>query len=350
MGAPTVALTRALRVEGTPTVPSRWLLRLEGLMRSLGIDPACINGGSWLDWQARLDRADAVRPIAPPMPCPPVDQRPRVIRVTDVEKWRRDPYAIYAQYILRLKSLDPIDAEPSAADRGKWIHKALERFIREYPTEIPNDALDRLLAIGRQEFGPQMNRPAVGAFWWPRFERIAHWFVENERERRPSLAAVLAEVKGKLQFAGPAGGFTLTATADRIERSKDGRLTIIDYKTGAVPNSRDIEFGFAPQLPLEAAIAAAGGFTGVGAAAVAGLEFWRLGGGNPVAEIKGVKADPMESAAAALAGLQQLVAVFDAPDTAYQSVPDAEFAPRFSDYGHLARVKEWSAGGPGESE
>jgi len=350
MGAPEVVLTRALRVEGTPTVPSRWLLRLDGLLRSIGIDPASIHGGRWLDWQAKLDRPAAVRPIGPPMPCPPIDIRPRTIRVTEVEVWRRDPYAIYARHILRLKPLDPIDAEPTAADRGKWIHKALERLIREYPKEIPNGALDRLMAIGREEFGPQMNRPAVGAFWWPRFERIARWFVDNEQQRRSSLATILAEIKGKLQFAGPAGAFTLTATADRIEHGKDGRLTIIDYKTGAVPNARDIGFGFAPQLPLEAAIAAAGGFTGIDGAAVAGLEFWRLSGGNPVAEIKEVKADPTESAEAALAGLQRLVAVFDSPDTAYQSVPDPEFAPRFSDYAHLARVKEWSAGGPGEAE
>ncbi|HZF33583.1 MAG TPA: double-strand break repair protein AddB, partial [Candidatus Angelobacter sp.] len=350
MGAPEVVLTRALRVEGTPTVPSRWLLRLDGLLRSIGIDPASIHGGRWLDWQAKLDRPAAVRPIGPPMPCPPIDIRPRTIRVTEVEVWRRDPYAIYARHILRLKPLDPIDAEPTAADRGKWIHKALERLIREYPKEIPNGALDRLMAIGREEFGPQMNRPAVGAFWWPRFERIARWFVDNEQQRRSSLATILAEIKGKLQFAGPAGAFTLTATADRIEYGKDGRLTIIDYKTGAVPNARDIGFGFAPQLPLEAAIAAAGGFTGIDGAAVAGLEFWRLSGGNPVAEIKEVKADPTESAEAALAGLQRLVAAFDSPDTAYQSVPDAEFAPRFSDYAHLARVKEWSAGGPGEAE
>jgi len=350
MGAPEVVLTRALRVEGTPTVPSRWLLRLDGLMRSIGIDPARIHGGRWLDWQAKLDRPVSVRPIAPPMPCPPIDKRPRTIRVTEVEVWRRDPYAIYARHILRLKPLDPIDEEPTAADRGKWIHKALERFIREYPKEVPNDALDRLLAIGRQEFGPQMNRPAVGAFWWPRFERIARWFVDADRERRPLLAEILAEVKGRLQFAGAAGPFTLTATADRIERGRDGRLALIDYKTGALPNAREIEFGFAPQLPLEAAIAAAGGFAGVTKSEVATLQFWRLTGGNPVAEMKDVKGDPVESAGAALVGLQRLVAAFDSPATAYQSVPDPEFAPRFSDYAHLARVKEWSAGGPGDAE
>ena len=123
--------------------------------------------------------------------------------MTEIETWMRDPYAIYARHILRLKPLDPIDAEPSAADRGIWVHRALERFVRAFPQDLPADALERLLAIGRQEFGPQMNRPAVGAFWWPRFERIARWFVDDERERRPLLAAVLAEVKGKLQFAGP---------------------------------------------------------------------------------------------------------------------------------------------------
>src|SRR4030095_6937144 len=109
---------------------------------------------------------------------------------------------------------------------------------------------------------------------------IARWFVDNEGERRGALAALHAEVTGKLQFTGPAGTFTLTATADRIERGPDGRLTIIDYKTGALPKRKDMELGFTPQLPLEAAIAAAGGFDGVAEAAVGTLQFWRLTGGN----------------------------------------------------------------------
>jgi ATP-dependent helicase/nuclease subunit B len=351
LGAPAVALTRALRVEGTPTVPSRWLLRLEGFLRSLGIDEKRMHGGAWLHWQALLDRAAVVRPVAPPTPSPPVAQRPRAIRVTEVELWRRDPYAIYARHILRLKPLELIDAEPSAADRGIWIHRALERFVRECPHAVPTDALARLLAIGREEFGAQMNRPAVSAFWWPRFERIARWFVETERERRATLAALHAEVKGKLQFEGPAGVFTLTGTADRIERDAAGRLAIIDYKTGTLPKRKEMELGFTPQLPLEAAMAAAGGFDGVAGADVDVLQFWRLTGGNPPAQVEDAKGgDPATLAIVALEGLRQLVISFDSPDTVYQSVPDPEFAPRFSDYAHLARVKEWSAGGPDELE
>ena len=98
-------------------------------------------------------------------------------------------------------------------------------------------------------------------------------------------------------------------------------------------------------------MAAAGGFAGIVKAEVGRLQFWRLTGGNPVAELEDAKGgEPTELADIALAGLKQLVATFDSPDTAYQSEPDAEFAPRFSDYAHLARVKEWSAGGPEDLE
>lgn len=350
MGAPDIVLTRSLRVEGTPTVPSRWLLRLDGLLRSIGVDPERLHGGRWLDWQMKLDAPAFVRPIAPPAPCPPVKDRPRTIRVTEVEQWRRDPYAIYAKRILRLKALEPIDAEPSAADRGTWIHSALERFVRDYPQDLPADAVERLLAIGREEFGTQMHRPTIAAFWWPRFQHIARWFIDNERQRRSTFAAVHAETSGQLQFVGLEEAFTLTATADRIEQGRDGRLTIIDYKTGGLPKPKEIEFGFAPQLPLEAAIAGAGGFAGVGGAEVASLQHWRLTGGTPAAEVKPVEGDPTALADAAFAGLRRLVETFDLPHTPYQSVPDPEVAPRFSDYAHLARIKEWSIGVPGDEE
>jgi ATP-dependent helicase/nuclease subunit B len=77
MGAREVMLTRSLRVEGTPTVPSRWLLRLDGLLRTLGLDPERLQDGRWLDWQMKLDRPVRVTPSEPPEPRPPVAKRPR---------------------------------------------------------------------------------------------------------------------------------------------------------------------------------------------------------------------------------------------------------------------------------
>jgi ATP-dependent helicase/nuclease subunit B len=347
MGAAEVVLTRSLRVEGTPTVPSRWLLRLDGLLSVLG---GALEDGPWLHWQSALARPSRIKPCPPPTPRPPVELRPRSLSVTDVEVWRRDPYAIYARHILNLRRLEPLDAELSAADRGNWVHAALEKFVTEHPRELPPDAVERLLAIGRRIFAAELSRPAVAAFWWPRFEQIAGWFIEQERARRGELAEIRAEVKGALTLTGPFGAFDLRAKADRVDRRRDGLLTIIDYKTGGVPQKNEIELGVAPQLPLEAAIAAAGGFSGIAPAAVGALEYWRLTGSRPAGEIKALNGEPAALAAEALAGLQGMIAAFDQPATAYHAVPDPAFAPRYSDYGHLARVKEWSVGDAGDDE
>ncbi len=349
-GAPEVVLTRAARVEGTPTVPSRWLLRLETVLKALNLDGVIEERGAcWLGWARGLDEPERVQPVAAPEPRPPLTARPRKLSVTEIETWMRDPYAIYARHALRLRALDPIAADPGASDRGQIIHDTLDAFVREYPGPLPHDALDRLIALGRERFGPLLrSHPDVWAFWWPRFERVAGWFVDLERERRPRLRPLATEVPGRLELSGPGGPFTLTAKADRIDRGPDG-LVVIDYKTGTPPSTREIELGFAPQLPLEAAIAAAGGFSGVDKGAVAELTFWRLSGGDPAGEEKPVKGDPAALGEEARAGLEALIAQFDDPNTPYRSRPRPAMAPRYTDYAHLARVQEWSSGG-GEGE
>jgi ATP-dependent helicase/nuclease subunit B len=157
-------------------------------------------------------------------------------------------------------------------------------------------------------------------------------------------------VTGELQLEAPGGPFTLVAKADRIDRLADGTLSIIDYKTGAVPGSKDVSLGFAPQLPLEAAMAMDGAFGEVPAAMVSILEFWRLTGGDPAGERCPAGKDIAALAAGAKSGLAALIARFDDPATAYLSRPDPQWAPRYSDYGHLARIQEWSAVGDGEDE
>jgi ATP-dependent helicase/nuclease subunit B len=347
--APRVWLTRASRTEGTPTVPCRWLLRLENLLRGTDAENALTrDADTWLNWQQKLDEPSAFVPVDPPTPKPPVEARPRRLSVTQVETWMRDPYAIYARHVLGLRALDPIDADPGAADYGSLIHKALDLFVRENPGPVADDALDQLLDAGRRAFGNMLDRPGIRAFWWPRFERIARWFVEVERERRAGLRATAGEVRGSLTLDAPAGPFELTAVADRIDTLADGTLAVIDYKTGAPPHKREVAAGFAPQLPLEAAIAEAEGFAGIPRAPVSTLEYWRLRGGDPAGERISVADDPGTLTREAVEGLRNLVARFDFRETPYESRPRPEVAPKFSDYEHLARVKEWSAGGGGE--
>ncbi|MHB1219478.1 MAG: double-strand break repair protein AddB [Alphaproteobacteria bacterium] len=341
-----VVLTRAARVEGAPTVPSRWLLRLGTVLKGAGLLDAMAARGAWGEspwsaWQRGLDAsAEAGARATRPEPRPPTAARPRELRLTEIGTWMRNPYAIYARHILTLKPLDPLDADPGAAERGTILHKALHEFLKAHPDGMPKDALAKLLDAGRAAFGTALERPGIAAFWWPRFERVAHWFVETAP--RPGVRTLATEVSGRLEIDAPAGKFTLRARADRIDRLPDGGLAIIDYKTGGVPRAADVEAGIEPQLPLEALIARAGGFAGVPGGAVAQLAYWRLAGRDPAGEIKPLEGDPMMAAAAALAGLSALVAAFDDPSQPYAAHPDPDRPVPHDDYAHLARVKEWA--------
>ena len=173
------------------------------------------------------------------------------------------------------------------------------------------------------------------------------WFTAADAERRAGSRRAWPEVRGELVLAAPAGPFKLTAMADRVDLRADGNLAILDYKTGSPPAERELALGFAPQLPLEAVIAQGGGFRDVPPGAVGELAFWRLSGGEPPGKEHLVGADPAELAERAREGLADLIARFDDPATPYASIPRPDWAPRFRDYAHLAREKEWSAGTAG---
>ena len=105
-------------------------------------------------------------------------------------------------------------------------------------------------------------------------------------------------------LAGPAGPFTLTARADRIDVG-DGGLVITDYKTGARAcktwRARATQ-GEAPQLPLEAAIAAAGGFADVPAGRVDGCATSRRRAASRRARTFALKVDDVAALARRGAG------------------------------------------------
>lgn len=343
--SPDVVMTRALRIEGTPTVPSRWLLRIENILRKSGVS---MEKPDAAEWRALADLIDEPAPdmrikIGRPAPKPPVSARPDRLSVTQIETWMRDPYAIYARHILGLRKLDAVDEDPGAAHYGNLIHDALDQFIARHPEHLPADGEHELLIIGREVFKPLAARPGLWAFWWPRFERIAKWFIQTEAARRDAVRKSYTEQSGTLDTSS---GFQVYARADRIDALRDGGIAIIDYKTGAPPSQGDVANGFAPQLPLEAAIAEKGGFGDVPAGPPASMAFWKLSGGDPAGEIVEIntgrmKTTPAELAHAAVDGVNGLAAAFADPDTPYLSVPHPDHAPKYSDYVHLARLREW---------
>jgi len=351
--SPEVVITRAQKVDGTPTVPARWLLRLETVLQAAGLEIPVRKAEVYRQWMRDIDKPAEVKPVKRPEPRPPVEARPRKLRVTQVEAWMRDPYQIYANSVLRLEKLEKIDADPGGAERGTFIHAALEKFIKEYPDTLPPDAEEKLKEFGSIALREQRIPQEVEAFWWPRFLRVVEEFIREERTWRESATPFQTEVAGRWQFNTSGGAFTLTCKADRIDKFNEGSYAIIDYKSGFVPQSRDVAEGLSPQLPLEALMLKEGAFTDIPAGSeVADLRYWRVtGSGQKPVENKSVLGRDVDMTTLlqeAAAGLMSLVDKFDDPATPYLSQPRAEAKSRFSDYEHLARVKEWGIAGDEE--
>lgn len=350
LGAPEVILTRSLKVEGTPTVASRWWRRFDQVIAATQIPTLSETGRyAWLPWAMALNKPDRIAAWPAPAPQPPVAARPRRLRVTEIETWMRDPYEIYARHVLKLRALDPLDADASSADYGTIVHGILQDFVEAYPTTVPPDIEAALMKLADAEFSRTDLSPAVLAFWQPRFARIARWVATQEHDYRAIVQKAHAEVPGSMTLSGPAGPFELAARADRIDELKDGTLSIIDYKTGAVPSVKEVAAGYAPQLPLEAVIAHEGGFKEIAKKGTSSLSYWRLSGRGEGGEERSAGTNAEDLRAEALAGLIDLIEAFDKPETAYAARPHPDMAPRFGDTQHLARVKEWAAAEGGES-
>ncbi|WP_439572351.1 double-strand break repair protein AddB [Phreatobacter sp.] len=352
MGTPSVILTRATKAGGVPTVASRWLQRLAAVLGKDVWDGLTARGEALLALARTLDRPEAVRRIARPNPKPPVVVRPQRLSVTAIETWQRDPYAIYARHVLGLTALAALDEAPGAAERGTIIHDAIDAYTREVSASgAPPDPLDRLTALGREAFAPWWDDPAVRAVWWPRFLRIAGWFTGTDAARRRAYPLVHAEQRGEMVWdIGHGRQFRLTTKADRIDVAPDGTAAIVDYKTGGVPGQKEVLCGLAPQMPLEAAILKDGGFAGIDPGlTVTALVYGKLSGRDPAGTFETLDlkdSDAETLAAETLAQLKAWVARFEREDQGYLSwnMPKL-MAKRDNDYSHLARVREWSAGG-----
>jgi ATP-dependent helicase/nuclease subunit B len=328
LGAPQVLLTRARRDGRSPTVASRLLLRLQAMTGGLARDHR-------LERLALLiDRPSAEKPVRRPAPRPPAAERPRRIAVTSVDRLKADPFAFYAQAMLGLRSLEPVDADHTAAWKGSAVHKVLEEWLAHDQCDP-----DLLLPRARQLLKGEAIHPMLRALWQPRLLEAIEWVAEEVRkdqaaDRRP----LAAEQKGKAIVCE----VTLHGTADRVDRLPDGRLGIIDYKTGKAPSSKAVDAGFALQLGLLGLIAQAGGFNDV-----AGLpgahEYWSLAkdrdrfGKRTAVDGKAGAADFLAHAQASFASVAADYLLGDKPFTAKLH---PAFAP-YGDYDQLMRLEEW---------
>ncbi len=343
LGAPQVLLTRARRDAASPTVASRFWLRVQTLTG--GLTPP----EPRFDELARaLDHvAGTPARSSRPAPCPPVEDRPDSISVTAVDTLKADPYAYYARSMLKLSRIDPLDAEPTAQWRGTIIHDALQKWAED--DGYAQDAL-----VARMEHildGPEFH-PLTRTLVTPQLVEAAQWaeaeVAQNHAEGRIPLKP---EVKGKTQRAN----VLLHGRADRIDRTTEG-LAIVDYKQGEAPGPKKVAGGFAMQLGLLGLIGEAGGFEDIDAARVTDFEYWSFAR-QPKTRAFGKVARPFFSEGKLKPGdptpddfidrvgerFDAIVAKWLTGDEPFTAKRHPEHA--YSDYDHLMRLEEWEGRG-----
>ena len=344
LGAATVYLTRARKVDGVPTVPSRWLQRLLALVGAAKLEGRLKAAEPWSQWASARDDIARFEPIKPPRPCPPAGSRPKRLSVSRIERWIANPYEIFAKEILRLKPYKPLGSEPDQSLRGQIVHAALHAFAERYPDTLPADVAAELTAIADDLFAKLGGSPRVEAFWRPHFQRFAGWFAATEPARRPGMVRTYTEVGGALDITSGMA-FRLTARADRIDVHDGGDAVIYDYKTGSVPAGSHVDELMSPQLPLEGAMLRAGGFADV-PTRLRDLRYIKTTGKFTGGEERpACKGDANVPADEALIALHALVAKYADPEMPYEVKrrpgPAFKRLYKYDEYEQLARVKEW---------
>lgn len=344
--APQLLLTRSRRdAVGGAAVPSRFVAMLDRVLGPSPTNLAAHVDGCVADLVAALDALPGgPKPVGRPEPNPPRAARPVRLSVSDVERLIHNPYAVYAKRVLGLEPLPPLQLEPGAAERGTLVHRILERFGQRYAVAFPEpeEALARLMTEAETVFGATAFEPAVRALWEPRFERIARWFaLEFEGDRRPGIVRIEVERTVERLLALEDGRqLQLTGRIDRLELAEGGSLRLLDYKTGAVPNEKDVRNGDKPQLPLLAWLLLAEDET----AAIDLLAFVELSGKAPPGRLEARGKDVAAAIAETAAGAHRLLTAYCDGGVPFLAVPRPTVSAIPDPYRHLSRDAEWLQG------
>ena len=339
LGAPEVVLSRAHRDADGPGIPSRFWLRARALLG----DQLERHRETAIPALARAMDASPPAPIYPrPEPCPSTQQRDVAISVTALDRLRSDPYQFYAQAILRLRTLDTLDAEPSAAWKGTAVHAILERWHRQG---------GELLPLAEQIMDEMNAHPLMRALWRPRLLAALKWIGARVTEME-GRAVLGVEQRGEMDVMG----VRIHGRADRIDGLEGGELAIVDYKTGSVPGGKEVQHGYALQLGTLGLMARAGAFAGV-AGAPTHFEYWSMGSNKDSDTGFGKISSPVKDGARKKYGLTrdeflERTEYFLRDALARWIKGDKPFTarlnpnqPGYADYDQLMRLDEWQGRG-----
>lgn len=188
------------------------------------------------------------------------------------------PFKAFAELRLGARTLEEPEPGLNALDRGRLLHRVLERVWARLKSQGHLLAVteDGLADLVRGHVEPEVRRilggrlarnPRLAEIEQARLVRIIGEWMGLERQRKPFMVVDQEEIR-----TVEVGGIEVKIRVDRLDRLEDGKLVILDYKSGECgpadwAGARPDE----PQLPIYAVTAEA---------EVAGVLFARLRTGD----------------------------------------------------------------------
>ena len=168
---------------------------------------------------------------------------PQNISISSIEKLVNDPYSFYAEKILKLKKLEPIEKDLTLADFGSIIHSIIDDYTKNYSIAkeiegIIESKFEKLPLIYK-------------VLWYKKAIKILNDFIVFDLRRRAPKKIIKSEINGNLTIHTEFGEINIHGIADRIEVDLNSVVSIIDFKTGSVPTSSKVKQGKFPQLIIE---------------------------------------------------------------------------------------------------
>lgn len=238
----------------------RQLLALDPARRQLhatagSVDPTLAAAVDVVDqrWSSELTRFDG---NLGGLPIPsPVD---RGATATSLESWAKCPHGYFVRHLLRVQPIEqPEDVlQITPLDKGNLVHAALEQFIEDALARdrVPavggrwtDDDRARLAAIASDLCDEAEADGLTGrALFWQRdrgkiLADLDRFLTEDDGLRNASGATPFATelpfgIGDTEAVAFPLAdgrSVPLRGKADRVDRADDGRLHVLDYKTGS---------------------------------------------------------------------------------------------------------------------